>query len=78
MATFPNSMPRDVQAQARALAARAGIEAHELRYDPVHGLLMSATAVRKLAALVPDTAQKMTVLEAVTRAEADSLGSAGR
>jgi hypothetical protein len=38
----------------RALCAVAGIGADEIRHDPTHGICLTLSAVRKLAALSPN------------------------
>jgi hypothetical protein len=41
-------------AEQIALAEAAGVLPHEMRADPEHGLLVSPSGARKLAAIAPD------------------------
>lgn len=47
-----------------ALARKAGLLPSEMRDDPVHGLVITAAGMRKIAALAPDQERARQVLKA--------------
>jgi hypothetical protein len=53
--------------EMRILALAAGVTEDEMQDHPEHGLTISLTGLRKLAAAMPDTAKKMEFLVLIQR-----------
>ena len=57
--------------QILALAIRAGVHPDEMRDDPEHGLLISASGVRKMASVAPDPARAIELADQLEMLAAD-------
>lgn len=61
------------EARLDAIAARAGLDESEIRRDPEHGVLVSASGVRKLCALSTDASAVRFVLDLVAREQRNEM-----
>ena len=57
----------------RKLCARAGVTANEMRQHPEHGLMLTASAVRKLAEAAPDQDAAKEVLNMMAQMQRSAL-----